>query len=64
MGVASQLNVVGEETETQSKKIIHGVDSLRILDISPEAQNPQHIIHRPHEAQEERRTKCGYFGGY
>jgi hypothetical protein len=25
-------------------------------------QNTQDTIHRPHEAQEEGRTKCGYFG--
>jgi hypothetical protein len=30
-------------------------------DISPEAQNTRDTIHKPHEAQEERRQKCGYF---
>ena len=30
--------------------------------LSPEAQNTQNTIHRPHEAQEEGRQKCGYFG--
>jgi hypothetical protein len=31
------------------------------MDISPEARNTQDIIHRPNEAQEEGRPKCGYF---
>jgi hypothetical protein len=30
--------------------------------ISPEVQNTQDTIHRPHEFQEERRPQCGYFG--
>ena len=30
-------------------------------DISPEAQNTRDTIHKPHETQEERRQKCGYF---
>jgi hypothetical protein len=32
------------------------------VDISPEAQNTQDTIHRPHEAQEEGRPKYRYFG--
>jgi hypothetical protein len=32
------------------------------MDISPEAQNTQDTIPRPHEAQEEGRPNCGYFG--
>ena len=31
------------------------------MDISPEAQNTWDTIHKPHEIQEERRPKCGYF---
>jgi hypothetical protein len=30
--------------------------------ISPEVQNNQDTIHRPHDAQEEGRPWCGYFG--
>jgi hypothetical protein len=30
----------------------------------PEAQNTHDTIHRPHEAQEEERPKCGYFSMY
>ena len=30
--------------------------------IRPETQNTQETIHRPHEAQEEGRSKCGYLG--
>ena len=32
------------------------------MDISPKAQNKQDTIHRPQEAQEEGRPKCGCFG--
>jgi hypothetical protein len=32
------------------------------VDISPEAQYTQDTIHRTHEAQEEGRPKCAYFG--
>jgi len=31
------------------------------VDISPKAQNTQDMIHRPHEAQEEGKPKCGCF---
>jgi hypothetical protein len=31
------------------------------VDISPKAQIAQNTIHRPHEGQEEGRTKYGYF---
>jgi hypothetical protein len=31
------------------------------VDISPKAWNTQNTIHRPYEAQEEERPKCGYF---
>jgi hypothetical protein len=31
------------------------------VDISPTAQNTQDTIHRPYEAQEEGRAKCGCF---
>jgi hypothetical protein len=31
------------------------------VDFSSEAQNTQDTIHRPHEAQEKGRPKCGYF---
>jgi hypothetical protein len=31
------------------------------MDISPKAPNNQVTIHRPHEALEEGRPKCGYF---
>jgi hypothetical protein len=31
------------------------------VDISPKAPNIQDTIHRPHEAQEEGRPKCGCF---
>jgi hypothetical protein len=34
------------------------------VDISPETQNTQDIIYRPHEAQEEGRPKYGYFGPF
>jgi hypothetical protein len=30
------------------------------VDISPTAPNNQDTIHRPHEAQEEGRSKCGF----
>jgi hypothetical protein len=30
------------------------------VDISPKAQNTQDTIHRPYEAQEEGRPKCGW----
>jgi hypothetical protein len=45
---------------TQSQKNTHGMHSP-IVDISPEAQNTQDTIHRPNEAQEDGRPKCGYF---
>jgi hypothetical protein len=32
------------------------------VDISPKYQNSQDTIHRPHEAQEEGRSKGGFFG--
>jgi len=41
---------------TQSQKSTHGMHSL-ISSISPKAQNTQDTIHRPYEAQEERRSK-------
>jgi hypothetical protein len=50
-------NIILSEV-TQSQKNTHGMHSL----ISPEAQNTQDTIHRPHEAQEEGRPRCGYFG--
>ena len=31
------------------------------MNIRPEAQNTQDTIHRPYEAQEEGRPKCGHF---
>jgi hypothetical protein len=31
------------------------------VDISPEAQNTQDTIHKPHETQEEGRPQCEYF---
>jgi hypothetical protein len=31
------------------------------VDIIPKAQKTQDIIHRPHEAQEEKRPKCGCY---
>jgi hypothetical protein len=31
------------------------------VDTSPKAPNNQDTIHRPHEAQEKGRPKCGYF---
>jgi hypothetical protein len=31
------------------------------VDINPKVQNNQDSIHRPDEAQEEGRPKCGYF---
>ena len=34
------------------------------MDINPKAPNNQDRIHRPHEAQEERRPKCGFFGPF
>ena len=46
---------------TQSQKNTNSV-YLLINGISPEAQNTQDTIHRPHEAQEEGRPKCDYFG--
>ena len=30
------------------------------MDISPKVQNTQDTIHKPHEAQEKGRQKCGY----
>ena len=32
------------------------------VDVSPEVWNTQDTIHRPHEAQEEGKPKCGCFG--
>ena len=49
-------NIIFSEV-TQSQKNIHGMYSL----ISPEAQNTQDTIHKPHETQEEGRPKCGHF---
>jgi hypothetical protein len=43
---------------TQSQKNTH---SMHSLDIIPKALNTQDTIHRPYEAQEEGRPKCGYF---
>ena len=47
---------------TQSQKNTYGMQSLISDKWIPKAQNNQDTIHRPHEAQEEGRTKCGYFG--
>ena len=51
-------NILSEVT--QSQKNTHGMNSL-ISRISPTAQNTQDTIHRPHEAQEGERPKCGHF---
>ena len=45
---------------TQSQKNTNSV-YLLINGISPEAQNTQDTIQRPHEAQEEKRPKSGCF---
>jgi hypothetical protein len=45
---------------TQPQKNKHDMHSLR-MDISPEAQNTQDTVCKPHETQEEGRPKCGYF---
>jgi hypothetical protein len=47
-------NIILSEV-SQSQKNTHGIHSL----MSPEAQNTQGTIHKPHEAQEEGRPKCG-----
>ena len=44
---------------SQSQKNRRAMHSL-IRDINPKSQNTQDTIHRPHEAQEDRRPKCGY----
>ena len=48
-------NIILSEV-TQLQKNTHGMNS-RISGISPEVWNTQDTIHRPHEAQEERRPK-------
>ena len=45
---------------TQSQKNTHDMHSL-ISGYRPKAQNTQDTIHRPYEAQEEGRAKCGCF---
>ena len=52
-------NIILREV-TKSQKNTHSMHSL-IMDISPEVRNTQDTIHRLHEAQEEGRSKCGYF---
>ena len=48
---------------TQTHKNTHGMHSLYV-DISPKVHKTQDSIHRPHEAQEEGRPKCGYFSPF
>ena len=43
---------------TQSKKNTYGMHSMKWI----EARNTQDTIHRPLEAQEEGKPKCGCFG--
>ena len=52
-------NIILSEV-TQSQKNTHGIHSL-ISGYYPKAPNNQDTIHRPHEAQAERRPKCVYF---
>jgi hypothetical protein len=44
-----------------SNPIIEEHTWYAFTDISPKARNTQDTIHRPHEAQEDGRPKCGYF---
>ena len=53
-------NIILSEV-TKSQKKTHGIHSL-ISGYQPRSLEYQDTIHRPHEAQEERRTKYGYFG--
>ena len=45
-----------------SNKVPSSQITLACANISPKAWNAQDTIHRPHEAQEEGRPKCGCFG--
>jgi hypothetical protein len=58
LGKCIELEKIILSEVTQLQKNTHGMHSL----ISPKAPNNQDTIHRPHEAQEEERPKCGYFG--
>ena len=42
-------------------KTVQGIQNIKKTP-NPEVQNTQDTIHRTHEAQEEGRPKCGYFG--
>jgi hypothetical protein len=57
LGKWMELEIIILSEVTQSQQNTRGMYSL----ISPKVWNTQDTIHRTHEAQEDRRPKCGCF---